>query len=357
MLSLPRFLGGLFVRICPVEYLLFDKLTRGDGAERCSGKIEVCTRTQRHQSFVIHLAGLQLPSRGSVLGENLADLFRTAQGRVFPVIEVLGVPAPRSVVILVQNYAVPSDGLDPLVCGLDAPDGVPPQNILKGGEADERPAFVHTVELTVILLLAELPAFEILVGQKVFFPSGLDSRFESENQQLLPTHPESQLICGEGLAEAHLRIPKEVWDKSPVGRIFPEGVEICGGFLNGSFLLRAHLEVLGSFHHVVLPCHSRRDRLLNFPHTADAPFPFRIGNMILSENVSDKSVIKRGPVLAHSRPLQNYLEFHVTCLILFPHADLCGACGVAHLKPPLVGRIVNMLVGIYGRGRGNPAAK
>ena len=79
--------------------------------------------------------------------------------------------------------------------------------------------------------------------------------------------------------------------------------------------------------------------------------------MILSENVSDKSVIKRGPVLAHSRPLQNYLEFHVTCLILFPHADLCGACGVANLKPPLVGRIVNMLVGIYGRGRGDPAAK
>ena len=40
MLSLPRFLGGLFVRICPVEYLLFDKLTRGDGAERCSEYVQ-----------------------------------------------------------------------------------------------------------------------------------------------------------------------------------------------------------------------------------------------------------------------------------------------------------------------------
>ena len=63
------------------------------------------------------------------------------------------------------------------------------------------------VELAVLLLLAELPALEVLVRQEVFLPSRLDGRLEGQHQHLRPPHLAGKLIGGEGLAEAHLGIP------------------------------------------------------------------------------------------------------------------------------------------------------
>ncbi len=357
MPSLPCLLGCLLVRVRPVEDLLLDELPGGDGPERRARKVEVGPGAQRHQSFVVHLPGLQLSGVVRILCEDLAHFLGPAQRRVFPVVEVPGVPAPRTVVVLVQDYAVPPDRLDPFVSGLYASGCIPSQDILKGGEAHESPALIDTVELPVILLLAELPTSEVLVGQQVLLPGGLDGRLECEDKDFRPAHPECKLVSGECLAEAHLGVPEEVRGQSLVGRVFPERTEIECCFLNGPFLFRTHLEVLGPVNNPVIPRHGGCDGLLDRSHITDAPFPFWIRNMPVPEYVADKVVIEPGPVLAHGRALQDNPVPHMACLVLFPRADLRRARGVAHLEPPLVGRIVNMLIGIDGRGRCDPATE
>ena len=43
---------SLLVRICPVVYLLLDKLARVDGTERRTREVEVCTRGDGHITLV-----------------------------------------------------------------------------------------------------------------------------------------------------------------------------------------------------------------------------------------------------------------------------------------------------------------
>ena len=90
--------------------------------------------------------------------------------------------------VLVEHDAVPADGLYPFVCSFDAAHGILAQHVLERGEADEGLPLIYVVELAVLLLLAELPALEVLVRQEVFLPSSLDGGLEGEHQHLCPSH-------------------------------------------------------------------------------------------------------------------------------------------------------------------------
>ena len=176
--AFPRRLCGLLVGIRPVVNLFLDKLTSGDGTERCPGEVKISIRAQWHQAFIVHLTSLQFADVIGILGDNLPNFLGPLQGRVFLVVEVLGIFAPCSVVVFIQDDAVPINSLNPLVSSLNTAGVILTQNILKRGEADERFALVYVVEFAVFLLLAELPSFKVLMGKQVFFPGGLHRRLE-----------------------------------------------------------------------------------------------------------------------------------------------------------------------------------
>ena len=189
MIALPFLFSSLLIAISPVVYLLLDELTSRDGPEWGTRQIQVCSCAQRHQALVVHFSGFQLTDVVSILADDVTHLLSPLQGWVFLVVEVLGVLAPCSVVILVEHDTVPVHGLYPLVSGLDPAYSILAQHILERRKAYKRLAFIHIVKLTVVLFLAELPTLKVLMGQQIFLPCCLYGRFESQHQHLRPSHP------------------------------------------------------------------------------------------------------------------------------------------------------------------------
>ena len=118
--------------------------------------------------------------------------------------------------------------------------------------------------------------------QQIFPPRSLDGRLESQDQDLLPTHLQCQLICGERLSETHLCIPKEMRNETSVRRVCIEPLEEVGSLLYGSLLFRSHPEIIDSFGHHFLTFNDRCNCSLNGLEVASEPFSFRVMNSVSS---------------------------------------------------------------------------
>lgn len=175
--------------------------------------------------------------------------------------------------IFVENDQIPTLQVDPLVAGFYAACfAVDAQKVLKRSEADDG---LRGVAFFVGASVSadELPSLKVDVGFEVFLPCGFDGRFEREDQNALHVHALGELVAGEGLAEAHFRVPKEL------GRIAIAGMlavaEISLGFLYGSTLLRSHFEGLGAVRAVIgsiaylEPCVSYVSRGASVPLSSD----------------------------------------------------------------------------------------
>src|SRR4029079_15493450 len=87
-----------------------------------------------------------------------------------------------------------------------------------------------------------VPAVEVHVGFEVRLPCVFDGGLERHNEHTLSAEPLRELVGGEGLAEAHFRVPEEARNSMHV--LIPDGVEVRVRFLHGCMLLTAHCESL-----------------------------------------------------------------------------------------------------------------
>ena len=123
---LPVPLRPLLVRIGPVVDLLLDEFAGRNRPERRSRQIEIGIRRDRHDVFVEVFYAFTLPEL------DLPLVLRLKQ--------VLRVLSPCTVVVFVQNHAIPIRRVDPFVFRLDAAGAwVTAQVVLKRAKTDERP--------------------------------------------------------------------------------------------------------------------------------------------------------------------------------------------------------------------------
>ena len=122
--------------------------------------------------------------------------------------ESFGVLPPGTEVVLVENHEIPVDGVNPLVLRLDqAGLLVPPEEVLEGAEIHQRLIAGNVRTLGHCFGTEILPALKVHVASQVFTPGVLHGGFKCDDEDALGTHAFGELIGGEGLAEAHLRIP------------------------------------------------------------------------------------------------------------------------------------------------------
>ena len=163
--------------------------------------------------------------------------------RVFLALEqFLGRVAPRAEVVLVEDDEIPLHLVQPLVLGLDVARR-------RRGPADpgtsrsRRAASWRTFGRVAAGVAREvLPAVEVGVGLEVRLPGILHGGLERDHEHPLGAELLGELIGGEGLAEAHLRVPQETRDGVHV--LLPDRVEVGVGLVHGLGLLRAHRERL-----------------------------------------------------------------------------------------------------------------
>jgi hypothetical protein len=87
-----------------------------------------------------------------------------------------------------------------------------------------------------------LPAVEVDVGFEVGLPGILHGGLERHHQHPLGAELLGELVGGEGLAEAHLRVPEEARDGVHV--LLPDGVEVGVRLFDRLGLLPPHRERL-----------------------------------------------------------------------------------------------------------------
>ena len=121
-----------------------------------------------------------------------------------------------------------------------------------------------------VLIGDKLPAIEIHMGHKVFTPCRFNRRFEGQHEDALRPEPFGELIGGEGLAEAHLRVPQKL-RRSPDALLHRRALVIAYGLLDRGALLRTHLEVKRSLLDIVNAIADRDPRRANGAHAALEP--------------------------------------------------------------------------------------
>ena len=279
----PGGLGVLLVAVGPVEDLFLDELARTDGAEGRAGQVEV-----------------------GIGGDGQDVLVEVGQPRslgklplllVLGIKEVFGILAPGAVVVFVQDDAVPVPQVYPFVPFLDAARLVAAQQVLERTEAHHGAVFVYVLRCKHAVTGDELPALEILMGHQVRFPGIAYGGLEGQHQQACPAHAPGQLVGGEGLAEAHLAVPKEV------GRLigtFPAALlEVGCGFVHGGLLFGAHPEGLGTGHIPGAVLAEGLQGAFHIPWCATHPFACRVLKAIVLHEVAQLVVCDLGAIVAH----------------------------------------------------------
>ena len=133
--------------------------------------------------------------------------------------------------------------MEPCVLGLDIPHVVVAQQVLERAEIDERLLVGDLRRIAVRIAREVLPAVEVSVGFEVRLPGILDGGLERDHEHRLAPSLLGELIGGERLAEAHLRVPQEARDGVHV--LLPDRVEIGVGLVHGVALLGAHRRMSG----------------------------------------------------------------------------------------------------------------
>ena len=236
------FLGALLVGVGPVEDLLLDELARGQRLERRAGEVEVGLGRdgqelgfllREHAEVFVHIFQ---PGGVFELGLLLGDRLLLALE------QFLRGFAPRAEVVLVEHHEVPLHLVEPFVLGLDVARRVAAEQVLKGAEIDDRLLGVDLGGVAVGVAGEVLPAVEVHVGFEVRLPRILHRGLEGHHEHALGAELLGELVGGEGLAEAHLRVPEEARDGVHV--LLPDRVEVGVRLVHGLGLLPAHREGL-----------------------------------------------------------------------------------------------------------------
>ena len=156
--------------------------------------------------------------------------------------QLLGGVPPRAEVVLVEDHEVPVDLVEPFVLGLDVARCVAAEQVLEGAEVDERLLGVDLRRVAAGGTREVLPAVEVDVGFEVRLPRILDGGLEGHHEHALGAELLGELVGGEGLAEAHLRVPEEARDGVHV--LLPDRVEVGVRLVHRLGLLAAHRERL-----------------------------------------------------------------------------------------------------------------
>ena len=127
--------------------------------------------------------------------------------------QFLGGVAPRAEVVLVEDHEVPLHLVEPFVLGLDVARRVAAEQVLEGAEIDERllggrSASGRCPELRERYCQPSKSTWDFEVG----LPRILDGGLEGHDEHALGAELLGELVGGEGLAEAHLRVPQEARD-------------------------------------------------------------------------------------------------------------------------------------------------
>ena len=127
----------LLVRVRPVEDLFLDELTGRHGSERGPGKVQVCLRGDRQDVGLLGGEFAKVGIDAVEVGAILVGSSPPCHRGFLPLEELLGRIPPCPEVVLVEHHEVPLDDVQPLVLGLDVPDGVTAKEILEGTEVDQ----------------------------------------------------------------------------------------------------------------------------------------------------------------------------------------------------------------------------
>src|SRR5574344_267503 len=123
MLALPFLLGTLFVRVSPVIYLFFDEFARIDCSEGSTREVQISIGSKWHHILIVIVQSLTCCK--------LLFVF------ILRIIEFLGMIAPGTIVIFVQNDTVPVDSMSPFIFQFDTAYFVFAQKVLEGSKAHE----------------------------------------------------------------------------------------------------------------------------------------------------------------------------------------------------------------------------
>ena len=132
--------------------------------------------------------------------------------------------------------------MEPLVLRLDVARRVAAEQVLEGAEIDDRLLAVDLRRVAAGVAGEVLPAVEVHVGFEVGLPRILHGGLEGHHQHALGAELLGELVGGEGLAEAHLRVPQEARDGVHV--LLPDRVEVGVRLVHRLGLLAAHREGL-----------------------------------------------------------------------------------------------------------------
>ena len=244
--------------------MVLDELAGVDRPERRSRKIEIAHGRNRQPRLVQPFPTPLFAFAFDFVFFHLKQLLRTV--------------LPSAEVILIKDDEIPVDLMHPLVRRLDAARlAIVAEEILKRPETDNGLLLVRLRILLVSGRIAgtltaadELPALEVHMRHQILAPRRLDGRLECQHEDALRPEPFGELIGGEGLAEAHLRVPQEL-RRSPDALLHRRALVIANGLLDRGALLRTHLEVKRSLLDIVNAIADRDPRRANGAHAALEP--------------------------------------------------------------------------------------
>ena len=257
--------------------------------------------------------------------------------------------------VFVEDDEIPVNLVHPLVLFLDGA-------VLKTEEILERPKAHNGLPLVRLLILFvyrriartlaasdELPPLEVDVRHQVLAPRRRNRGLEGENQHALRAHPLRELVRGECLAEAHLRVPEE-FRRLPLP-VLLRGFVVCERVLYRPLLLLAQLEVLRPLLDVLNPRLNAENRGLHVAERAPVPlvavFAFvELCEAVLQQDRAHVMVSEHSAVVAQGRPRAENPELDGDSVRLLPDAFSRAARRLADLDVAPVRLDAHKLVGV-----------
>ncbi len=185
-----------------------------------------------------------------------------------------------------------------------------------------------------------LPAVEVHVGFKVGLPRILDRGLEGHHQHPLGAELLGQLVGGEGLAEAHLRVPEEARDGVHVLR--PDRMEVVVRLVHGLGLLPAHREGLVMRAGELLAGAEFGEHGLHIGDRAAHPFQFGVLEALPDERRAHLVIGEERAIVTLGGLVQlDLVVLDGGGLELLGDALLHVARGLPHLEEALVRLVVN----------------
>ena len=189
--------------------------------------------------------------------------------------------------------------------------------------------------------------------RQVLLPRRLHGRLEGEHENALEAHVLRELVGGERLSEAHLRVPKELGRARAA--VLLHGAEVCLGLVDGSLLLGTHLEVLGAAFGVLGAVAHGYVGGLHVVYRDAEPLgllPVAVADLVvpvLVEVSVHVMVIEGRAVVPHGGGGEHDLVGLLTRLerrVVLVHAGFHGLSRVADLEQSFELRIVRLAIGV-----------